>query len=322
MSERYLFERIMSCGWAGLVQWQADKEPERFQLEFKGRGHASPKVKDYDRDAVAKAVSGFANTSGGVLVVGVDTAKDPTMPQLDRFDRLDAADKLAAYVQAINDHARTCVVPPVPGVQAMGIEDSPGSDRGVVVLYVPSSDGGPHRVVVGSDEVKNHYFARIGTSFQVLTHELLAAMFGRRPPPRLRLALDVELERKVVFHVVNEGRGIARDVLVSVETMRVQPPELAQHDLQVLSPWTRAFPRNFSGSRRPPRAFHFALYPPHVIHPDDVQRIGQVDLTHPASVRLRGRIDSDGMSPVNFDTEVSPSAGALTLVPAIGDEEL
>lgn len=319
MSARYLFDRVVAGGWAGLLQWQADKEPETFQLEFKGVGHDAPKLKEYDRDETARAVSGFANTSGGVLLVGVDTAKDGAV---DRVDRLRPAGSLAAYAQAINDHVRTCVVPHVPGAHAVPIPDPSGTDRGIVAVFVPTSDGGPHRVVTGSDAVKERYYTRIGTSFHVLSHDLLAAMFGRRPPPRLRLALCVDSARNaVVFYVVNTGRGVARDVLVSVEVARVLPFEIARQDIRVFGHWERAFRAPHPGSTLPPAAYHFALPAPHLLHADDVHQIGQVALPHADCLRVRGRIVADGMTRVTIDTEVSPGVNELACVTAVGDDD-
>lgn len=292
------FKQILAAGWAGMETWKTERQPETFQLEFKGKSNEAPKLNDYARMNISRTVSGFANVSGGVLLLGIDTAKEEGV---DRVHMLRPANNLTAYVEAVNAHLRVCTDPRVPGAYAVGIEGEQ-SDTGVVALYVPASDGGPHRAKAAGKEVSDLYFARQGTHTVALEHPLLAAMFGRVPPPVLGIKITRMPDNGYSFRVFNRGRGLARYVLVrlgldsSIRNIRTnaQPrdqPRTEQGWRRVLrrssghvQSWAFAFDGVIYGDDDV-MAFHFQF-------PKDMQC---------DSLRVRGRIDAEGMAPVTFE---------------------
>src|SRR5262245_16711236 len=55
---------------------------EHLYLEFKEKENRTrPSVTKPDRDHLAKALSGFANSDGGLLVWGVEARRDPNDPE-------------------------------------------------------------------------------------------------------------------------------------------------------------------------------------------------------------------------------------------------
>ncbi|MBL9027438.1 MAG: ATP-binding protein [Myxococcales bacterium] len=303
MGARELFEQIRDAGWEGLETWKTDQEPESFELEFKGKGHDAPKLNEFDKTNVAKAVSGFANASGGVLMLGVDTTP---VNGVDCVRELSAAKNLKAYVDAVNRFLAGCTDPRVPGAHAIGIER--GGNEGVVALFVPPSDGGPHRAK-GGPAVADRYFARQGCQTIVLEHGLLGAMFGRVPPPVLDLEVDQrdDPHDRVVFRfaVRNSGRGLARNVLLRVEVVAQHgdATSAARHDEpRPLPGWSRVL-RQTAGATD---AWFFSFGS--LIYPDDDLAAVNFEF-RPAPrfnvLRFRGRIDAEGMQPVKFDRTVS-----------------
>lgn len=179
-----LFERLRAGGCSALEQLIADREPESLFLDFKRspQDGASKTLAPEDNKNLSKAISGFANSSGGIVVWGVDCRRDSTTGNevAEKHPLLDASGfntKLQAAV------SRT-TVPPHPGVQVLFFDEPGQSPAGYVVVYVPQSLIGPIRALPS-----NHYHVRTGSDFTFLPHDVLAGMFGRVPQPNAELNL-------------------------------------------------------------------------------------------------------------------------------------
>src|SRR5689334_5724892 len=70
---RELFDRLKREGWPVVQAWVDDQEAETNHLEFKNKENAErSEIAPADLTEIAKSVSAFANTGGGLLVIGVD----------------------------------------------------------------------------------------------------------------------------------------------------------------------------------------------------------------------------------------------------------
>jgi hypothetical protein len=69
-----LFERISVGGEAAIDQMIGDRQSEELFLDFKRSADhgAGTRLHVNDRNNLAKAISGFGNSEGGVIVWGVD----------------------------------------------------------------------------------------------------------------------------------------------------------------------------------------------------------------------------------------------------------
>lgn len=215
-----LFARLQRDGKAAVDELIEGAEAETTFLDFKGsRGTVQPrKLHDDAFKALAKGISGFGNTSGGLLLWGVDcrrneqggeVATDAPLPNALEFrTMIDGAVSRATY-------------PAHPGVQSLFVPaDDPAESSGYVAVLVPQASAGPLRSL-GS----NYYHIRAGTDFPPAPHEILAGMFGRGPRPSVDLNLignPVELNRhgdlvlKVDFVAVNFGMVLADRPYLSI----------------------------------------------------------------------------------------------------------
>ena len=179
-----LFERLRDGGCSALEQILADREPESFFLDFKRSPHdgASKTLAAEDNKNLSKAISGFANSSGGIVVWGVDCRRDPTTGNevAEKHPLLDAGGFNTKLQAAIS---RT-TIPAHPGVQVLFFDEPGQNPAGYVVVYVPQSSIGPIRALAS-----NHYHVRTGSDFSFLPHDVLAGMFGRVPQPKADLNL-------------------------------------------------------------------------------------------------------------------------------------
>jgi len=191
---------------------------ERLHIDFKekkDRRHAL--LEDNDKKNLAKAVSGFANSAGGVLIWGI---KDQTMSPKPITDVSDFVSSMLALAPLVSD-------PTARGIDGNWIpSDSSVNNEGFGLILIPESDLPPHRVTLAHRDIQSHYYIRSGSSFVVATHTQLEDMFGRRPQPKLDLTTRIIQSSRnigevwnliVILGIENTGRGPARSPLLSVK---------------------------------------------------------------------------------------------------------
>ena len=182
---RELFDRLRHGGTDALVALIDDREPESFFLDFKrseddGQGN---KLGRSDNKNLSKAISGFANASGGVLVWGVDCRRDPASGnEVAIPHRLVDAKGFETRLQSAVSRS---TIPAFGGVEFVSFPEAEGSLAGFVAMLVPQSSIGPVRAQVGEQ-----YYIRSGSDFVPVPHDVLAGMFGRAPQPRIDINLS------------------------------------------------------------------------------------------------------------------------------------
>lgn len=221
-----LFSRIESQGLEAIQGMLAEAKSEEAFLDFKqsgdkGRGR---QLCDSDKKNLSKALSGFANADGGVIVWGITA---PSGPSGDVANGIDPLVDCRAFAARIDDKVSWGTTPPVPGVRSIAIADASGT-AGFVATLIPASAMGPHQ---STDS--HRYLMRAGSSFQPVTHSVLAGMFGRRPQANIYTmyavtganhvaAQDGELlEIWLSVHAVNDTAVVARDAYMSFKVWRL-----------------------------------------------------------------------------------------------------
>jgi hypothetical protein len=192
MYDRIDFETIQRYVKAG--------QEENLALDFKLLNSSEFTNRD-DRKNFAKAISGFANSSGGIVVWGVDCRKNDE--GVDCANKIVENENVDILLSRCNELTGTAVSPIVDGVQHKKIYSS--TPKGLVVTLVPESDRGPHMAKLGEDR----YYKRSGDSFYRMEHFDIADMFGRRRRPNLVLDYMGKRRTRIVIGIRNDGRGIA-----------------------------------------------------------------------------------------------------------------
>ena len=190
-------------------------EAERLHFDFKEkRDRRVSTLHDDDRLNIAKAVSGFANSAGGVLIWGI---ADKTLKPKPISD-------VQNFLSRILETATSVCDPLVLNIDGEWISSDDDADEGYAFLYIPESDLPPHRVISKLKAIKNHYYQRSCDSFRVATHTQLEDMFGRRPHPNLVLITKPLLETLnsrdnrllISIELFNRGRGIAKSPYIEL----------------------------------------------------------------------------------------------------------
>ena len=214
-----LFERIEREGIGAIRSLILDRQSEELFLDFKrssdqGRGNS---LSQTDRNNLAKSISGFGNSAGGIIIWGVDCSRNSDGADVASFEvPLDDAKRFRSWLEgAISG----CTLPPHGRVQHCVVET--GQNReGFVVTYIPQSNDAPHQVVG-----RLQYYMRAGSDFVPVPHQILSGMFGRRPQPDIVgqwlsgpvKVIGDSIQCQVGYLLRNEGAGIARDMFLDVK---------------------------------------------------------------------------------------------------------
>ncbi|WP_339307651.1 ATP-binding protein [Paenibacillus sp. FSL R5-0519] len=211
-----LFKQIVEGGYNGIKSMIGTSEENLF-LDFKRKTNPLlDGLKRDDKTTYAKALSGFSNASGGVIVWGIDARKEGnTGPDVAREEQPIAG--LKRFLTDLNSLISDALVPVNTGVinREIYINDDPKSDKGFIVSYVPASDLPPHRAMC----TENIYYTRAGDNFIMMEHFMLEDAFGRRVKPKLEIYCRVVRHRTSIvsntpsFHLLigikNKGKYMA-----------------------------------------------------------------------------------------------------------------
>ena len=194
------------------------QQEEHLHLDFKAVGSAD--LTRDDRKNLAKSISGFANSDGGVIIWGVDARQNSEGVDGARATR--PIENLDRFMSRLRHLAGEAVSPAVPSVRHRPIPIQ-GTSKGFAATLIPASDGGPHQAKLGEDR----YYKRSGDRFSKMEHFEIEDMFGRRPRPDLFLMHRVihggepssdrrSWEWSVVLGIGNCGRGSAHAPMLAI----------------------------------------------------------------------------------------------------------
>jgi len=212
-------------------RYVVSSQEENLHLDFKTVADAD--VGRDDRRNLAIALSGFANSEGGLIVWGVDARANED--GIDCVCGMLEIKSLSTFLSKLNEYTSQLVSPIVDGVLHRKIPSS--EDRGFAVTLIPESVTGPH--MAKGQEYR--YYKRSGSSFMRMEHFELEDMFGRRKKPRLRVRHKIVPTNilsgggqattrnfLIILQIENSGRGPAcapwLEVSVNAPYRVYQPP--------------------------------------------------------------------------------------------------
>jgi hypothetical protein len=177
------------------------QQEENLHLEFKVLNDPQLGRRD-DRRNFSCALSGFANSAGGVVIWGIEARKNSSgIDCANATPGVGDPPVLLGRLTQLTGEA----LEPVPA----GIEHKIIGDSGCVATLVPASESGPHMAKLG----ENRYYKRSGDSFYVMEHFDVADMFAQRRKPRLELTTRVIATGaggRIMLGLKNAGRASAR----------------------------------------------------------------------------------------------------------------
>jgi hypothetical protein len=226
-------------GMVGSTPPTYEEEWREFKSALHGPlGRQTPLGDEQIKSVWSEALSGFANTGGGVLIWGIEARETPSAN--DPSKKIDAASdvRLVPHPESLKSNLlrlhHGATDPPVLGVRIEHVTEPDG--RGFVVCFIPESEHKPHR----AEFCKNKpYYMRTGDDFVVMPPSVLRSMFFPRASPRyaVQVGCHGQLRNSAIQNIQlwviirNVGEATAREPFV---VLNVQ--QLSNFSAYLLSP--------------------------------------------------------------------------------------
>ena len=181
--EQVLGGRIDEVGWPALEELVSAAVPEAPDLDFKQAHYGTS---DNDKRELAKDVAALANTSGGVILIGIEE-REGVASELRPLPFADEDER--RYRQIVGN-----LVAPLPSFDVRRIPNPANTEAGVLAIVVPKSPLAPHAVAV-NDGLR--FPRRHGTVTFYLGEAEVATSYRQRfslGPERQQLLLAREQE--------------------------------------------------------------------------------------------------------------------------------
>jgi hypothetical protein len=206
-----IFQKLIYFGEDAIDDFILNSQTEELFLDFKQSiniGKNGMTLHKDDRKNLAKAISGFGNSEGGVIIWGVQCNNDAEVGDV-------ACAKVKVknvyrFLSWIENAISGCTIPSHNRVRNHIISVDKKGD-GYMATYIPKSEVAPLMTTMGSS-----IYIRSGSNNVPAPYSVIAGMFGRRPQPNI----DVVIEEKKLEVLENAG-----DNMIYPETMENQPKE-------------------------------------------------------------------------------------------------
>ena len=192
-----------------------EMQEENLTLEFQTVNYPAIGEGNFDLEMLARAMSGFANSQGGIVVWGVFVKKDDNGNG--SATRKHPIKDLNGFMEFLNEATETVVSPAISGVKHRMIEEA--SNVGFAATYVPSSLNAPHM-----DNFKKVYFKRNGAIFYKCEHFDVTDMLSRNQIPNLELIVygatpteSTGNSYTIIFGLSNTGITIAKFPMLRIK---------------------------------------------------------------------------------------------------------
>ena len=210
-----IFQKLKNLQEDGIDEFIITHQTEELFLDFKranssGNGKGTGLHHD-DRKNLAKAISGFGNSEGGVILWGIDCARDVEIGDVAKAKV--RIENVRRFLSWIENSVSGCTLPAHKTVQNIIIGEK-SDDTGFIATLIPKSNYAP---LMASD---SKYYIRAGSSTQNAPPSVLAGMFGRRPQPYIFLDFvsrsfkvnQNTIEIVFMIQAINDSNFIAREL--------------------------------------------------------------------------------------------------------------
>ncbi|MFZ1755084.1 MAG: ATP-binding protein [Caldilineaceae bacterium] len=186
---RAYFEYIQSqrdpFGFLKEIPFLPEPSFEEEWLDYKGQ----PQDDKGARKIWSKALSGYANTTDGLIIWGVDARK--TKPRdIDAASGLRLITDPQSFESRLRDWVRDATNPPVMGIEYASFVGPENS--GFVVCLIPESSYKPHR----AEFADKRYYYRAGDDFLIVEPSLLRVLFYPQSSARFKLEATLRYDLK------------------------------------------------------------------------------------------------------------------------------
>lgn len=196
-------------------------DQENFYIDFKDIStlENATRLSDSDRKNLAKAISGFSNTSGGLIIWGIKDNRNNTFSKC-------PIQNSNNIVGLLNDAVSKLSLPIMSGVNSFSIKNQKGD--GYIITEIPKYYFSPVQVnpSLSIKEISGRYYIRSGSDFVVANHDIISGLYNRQKQSRMicywsndgrntYIETDKEIKCRLNLMLQNKGNGILRDIWVN-----------------------------------------------------------------------------------------------------------
>lgn len=210
--------------WEDLENLIENAETEGLHLECK-----SPQGTQVNKDMknqIARAVSGFSNTAGGIVIWGLSTTRHDHS-KLDVITQIEPIGKCESFEKQVKAALSTVTSPSVLNCQTKVIKEKKTDERGVVLAYIPLTTSDP--VMSNYDSV---FYFRTSDGFIRAPYEIIKRLFSATNMPDLFPIFYEKLVKQnddgswtIPIFIENKSIALAEHVDVSVTVIN---PEVCE----------------------------------------------------------------------------------------------
>ncbi|MBR2299090.1 MAG: ATP-binding protein [Alphaproteobacteria bacterium] len=180
-----IFQKLIYFGEDALDEFILNLQTEELFLDFKiamSDGKNFKTLHKDDRRNLAKAISGFGNSEGGVIVWGVSCSRDVEIGDVAKAKV--KVQNVHRFLSWLENAISGCTIPSHNGVRNHIISADKNGD-GFVATYIPKSELTP--LMTSSNST---IYIRSGSNNVPAPYAVIAGMFGKRPQPNIELFLE------------------------------------------------------------------------------------------------------------------------------------
>lgn len=196
-------------------------DQENFYIDFKNISTTKNEtcLSHDDRKNLAKAISGFSNTSGGLIIWGIKDNRNNTFSK-------SPTQNPDQIVGLLNDAVSKLSLPIMSGVNSFSIKNQKGN--GYVITEIPRYYFSPVQInpSIKIKEISGRYYIRSGSDFVVANHDIISSLYNRQKQSRMicywsndgnntYIETDQEIKCRLNLMLQNKGNGILRDIWVN-----------------------------------------------------------------------------------------------------------
>lgn len=215
------FENLKLKGEEAIDSILMSGDQENFYIDFKNI--STPKdskcLSEDDRKNLAKAISGFSNTSGGLIVWGIKDNRN------NKFTK-SPTENPDNILGLLNDAVSKLSLPVMSGINSFSIKDQNGN--GYIITEIPKYYFSPVQVnpSLKIKDIPGRYYIRSGSDFVIANHDTISSLYGRQKQSRMicywsdggndtYIETNDEIKCRLNLVLQNKGNGILRDVWVN-----------------------------------------------------------------------------------------------------------
>ncbi len=185
-------ETLLKEGEVGLEKMRESSQQEGLTLDFKTavdeRNRAifsNGKITKVGRQILARTISAFANSAGGIIICGVDCRRNED--GIDCVSKLTPIEGIESVVTSLNHEVGNLIQPSISGLEIAHILSATKEGYGYLLISVPRSERRPHR---SEAPKQKQYFKRSGSSSFEMEHYDIEEAFRRVDSPDLAITVD------------------------------------------------------------------------------------------------------------------------------------